>query len=198
MARRDDVVVIDDDSDGEDVLEVAGSDANSTGVNNNKRPGSTPNSGPSCGRSPLLQQQEVRDSRDTSAARQLYQDGFYIDDVASAERLRHLEATGKAPMREQPVKDEEDPEQRDPSDDDVAALQLQLTEDPSLLQQLSRGEGSSSNPRHLWRLRVYQALLKQQEQLLSQAEQQDYEIPDSEDPGSEDEPPPPAKKRRAT
>jgi hypothetical protein len=52
---------------------------------------------------------------------------------------------------------------------------------------------------------VYQALLKQQEQLLSQAQQQDYgladseqEIPDSEDPGSEDEAPPPAKKRRAT
>lgn len=205
MARPNDIVVIDDDSEGEEVLEAAGSDPNSLGVNNT-RPGSTPNSGPSCGRSPLLQQQEVsRGSRDASAARQLYQDGFYIDDRGLAERLRNLEASGKAPMREEPVKDEEDSE-REPTDDDIAALELQLANNSSLLQQLSRGEGSSSNPQHLWRLRVYQALLQQQEQLFSQAQQRDYapadseqeEIPDSENDGSEEEAPPPAKKRRAT
>jgi hypothetical protein len=102
------------------------------------------------------------------------------------------------------VKHEEDLQRR-PTADDIEALQLQLEEEPSLLQQLSRGEGSSSNPRHLWRLRVYQAWEEQQKQLYSQAQQRVYglagieqEIPDSEDPDSEDEAPLPAKKRRVT
>lgn len=173
---------------------------------NNTGPSSTPNSGPSCGQSPLVRQEGIssrgqRSSRE-GPSRQLYQDDCVVDEAATAAHQQALEQTGKALADNNSIKPEDDidPAQREPTEEDIADLQTQLLSNSRLQQQLERGEGSSSNPLHLWRMRVYKAMLQQQELLFSQAQhyQDGMEIADSEGDGEEELELPPKKKQRTT
>jgi hypothetical protein len=109
--------------------------------------------------------------------RQLDYDGVCVDVEATNKRQRYLEATGKAPGVQQEVKQESsDPLQREVQQADIDKLLQDLEESPQLFEQLQRGEGSSSNPRHIWRQRVFAALQQQQQEmaLSSQPSQQVY------------------------
>lgn len=155
-----------------------------------------------------LEQQQVIHDRGC-LARQLYRNGFAEDHELTATRQRYLDATGKAPEVEPaPVKAEGDHHQRQPTEHDIQQLEEELAGNPSLLHQLENGEGSS-NPMHLWRLRVFQELQKSQLDLLTHMQQQSLDrcqqqdtsqrrllrkvvevivIPDSEDPEDADTP----------
>jgi hypothetical protein len=125
-----------------------------------------------------------------------------VDEAATAAHQQALEQTGKALADNNSIKPEDDidPAQREPTEEDIADLQTQLLSNSRLQQQLERGEGSSSNPLHLWRMRVYKAMLQQQELLFSQAQhyQDGMEIADSEGDGEEELELPPKKKKRTT
>lgn len=190
----------------EDIICIL-SDSDSEEADPPSRPGSTPSSGTAlhqapnlAGGSPLVGQQQQQSSGDGPAAQRqlLYEQGFCWDFAAEADRKEYLERTGKGIVREPaPVK----PETAEPTDADIAALQTQLLANPQLQPLLSSGEGSSQ---HQWQMRVYQALLKQQDELLRQAHQRQQQqdlmvIDDSEEEDAEDEEeaaPPPAKKQR--
>lgn len=216
----DDVIIIDSEDDGEDPCEAAAGSNPSSGAVNNTHTGSTPTSGPSSGRSPLLQVRSAGAAERDSAARQLYKEGFCRDLAAEAQRREYLRKTGKAPVVEQPVKAEED-EDREVTAEDIDALEVDLMVNSRLQRLLEKGEGSSNpTPKLRWQMRVYQAYLKQQEELFSQASQEqqrqrqqeqllrqatqqqqdedwaDFEIADSQ--GEEEDAGPPAKKRRTT
>ena len=155
---------------------------------------------PDLAESPLVGQQQQQSSADGPAAQRqlLYEQGFCRDLEAEAARKEYLERTGKGIVREPaPVK----PEDAEPTDAGIEALQAQLLNNPWLQRLLSSGEGSSQ---HQWQVRVYQAMLKQQDELLRQAHhprqpQQDLMVIDDseeDEQEEEEEAPPPAKKQR--
>lgn len=129
--------------------------------------------GPSSEQSPLVVQQgHSRGRAGQSSVRQLDYEGVCVDAEATIKRQRYLEATGKAPAAQQEVKQESsDPLQREVQQDDIDKLLQDIEEVPQLFDQLLRGEGSSSNPRHIWRQRVFAALQQQQQQEMALSSQ---------------------------
>lgn len=177
-ASDNEPIYIEDSDDEEPALAVHSQDITSTATRplNNVLGGGSP--GPSCEQSPsVLQQGQSRVRAGQSSVRQLDYDGVCVDVEATNKRQRYLEATGKAPGVQQEVKQESsDPLQREVQQADIDKLLQDLEESPQLFEQLQRGEGSSSNPRHIWRQRVFAALQQQQQEmaLSSQPSQQVY------------------------
>lgn len=169
-------IYIEDSEEEEPALAVHSQNITSTATRplNNVLGGGSP--GPSCEKSPsVLQQAQSRGRAGQSSVRQLDYEGVCVDVEATQKRQRYLEATGKAPAVQQEVEQESsDPLQREVQQSDIDKLLQDLEEVPQLFDQLLRGEGSSSNPRHIWRQHVFAALQQQQQDmaLSSQPSQQ--------------------------
>jgi hypothetical protein len=169
-------IYIEDSDEEEPALAVHSQKTTSTSTRplNNVLGGGSP--GPSSEQSPLVVQQgQSRGRAGQSSLRQLDYEGLCVDEEAENKRQRYLARTGKGRAVQQEVKQESsDPLQRKVQQDDIDKLLQDIEAAPQLFDQLVRGEGCSSNPRHIWRQCVFAALQQQQQEmaLSSQPSQQ--------------------------